>query len=80
MSKQLTIRNVSPSLAKRLRDLAREGEESVNTLVLRQLERIAGVSQRREELSRFQIWSKQDVEEFDAILKEMRKVDADLWK
>ncbi len=79
MASQLTVRNVNPELAKRLKDLARERGESLNATALWLLKSALGLSDRKEELSRLQTWTEDDVREFDEILKEMRKVDEDMW-
>jgi hypothetical protein len=80
MATQLSIRNVSPELARRLKALSSERGESLNTTVLRLLEAIVGVKGRREELKRFQTWSAEDLREFESVLDGMRQVDEKLWK
>ena len=58
--KQITIRNPSPELARRLRKLSDARKESLNTTILRLLERAVGVDERRERLSRYQTWTEED--------------------
>jgi plasmid stability protein len=77
---QLTIRGVSDQLAERLRVLARERGESVNSTVLALLERALGLDARRERLARYATWTEDDFGEFERALAEQRQVDHDLWK
>ena len=78
--KQITVRGVSPVLAKRLESLARAQGKSVNTLVLEILSAAAGVSERRERLARYTTWTSQDLKEFEHALTTQRSVDKELWK
>ena len=77
---QLTIRGVSDVLAERLRGLARERGESVNSTVLALLEDALGLDARRERLARYATWTRDDLGEFERALSEQRQVDPDLWK
>jgi len=80
MAKQLTIRNLSPDLARRLKTLAREESTSVNSLVLTLLETAVGFNRRREWLSGWATWTEQDAQEFDVILQEQRTIDEEMWR
>jgi hypothetical protein len=78
--KQITLRNVSPELARRLKALARARGESLNGLVLHLLEGAVGVDARRRRLlERYATWTEEDQEEFDQALSEQRVVDDALW-
>ena len=78
--KQITVRNVSPDLDKRLAALSKARKQSVNALVLEILEKATGIDERRERLVRYMTWTREDREEFDAILHEQRQIDEDAWK
>ena len=78
--KQLTIRNPSPELSRRLRAMSEARGESVNTTVLRLLELSVGLTARREWLKRFASWSTADLAEFQDSLRSMRAVDEKLWR
>lgn len=78
--RQLTIRGVSDDMADRLRALARERGESVNSTVLALLEDALGIDARRERLARYATWTPDDLGEFERALSEQRQVDPDLWK
>jgi hypothetical protein len=78
--KQVTVRNVSPELDKRLTALARARKKSVNAVVLEILEKAVGIDERRERLRRYMTWTREDREAFDAVLREQREIDEDAWK
>ncbi len=78
--KQLTIRNVSPELDRRLLVLSKSKRQSVNTLVLEILKDATGIDERRERLRRYMTWSTADREQFDDVLREQRQVDAKAWR
>lgn len=78
--KQITVRNVSPELDKRLTALSRARKQSVNTLVLEILATATGIDERRERLQRYMTWTSEDRIEFDAVLREQRQIDEDAWK
>jgi plasmid stability protein len=78
--RQITIRNPSPELARRLRAVAEARGESVNTTILRLLQNAVGVRERRERLLRWATWTDEDASEFDEALKAQRVVDAELWR
>jgi len=78
--KQITVRNVRPELDKRLAALSRARRMSVNAVVLEILERAVGIDERSERLRRYMTWTKEDREEFDAVLQEQRRVDEAAWR
>ena len=77
---QLTIRNVDEDLSERLRAISAAAGESLNATVLRILRDAAGVDARRTRFRRYQTWTKEEADEFDAILREMRTVDPKMWE
>lgn len=77
---QLTIRNVDEDLSERLRAISAAAGESLNATVLRILRDAVGVDARRKRLLRYATWTQEEADEFDAVLREMRVVDAKLWK
>lgn len=78
--KQITIRNPTPELARRLRAIAQARGESLNTTILRLLEDAVGVDEREAWLEGFATWSESDRQEFDEALRDQRQVDWSLWK
>jgi plasmid stability protein len=79
-AKQLTIRNLTPDLARRLRELSAARGESINTTVLNILRQTLDVDERRQRLARYATWSEADRREFDSALAAQRVIDAALWK
>lgn len=86
VAKAITVRGVSPDLARVIRRRADESGESVNRVVIRLLEEGAGVEKKRKpvlhhDLDRFiGAWSRAEADGFDRALKEQRKIDRELWK
>lgn len=78
--KQITIRNPSADLSRRLREISRARRESLNTTVLRLLEEAVGLTERRQRLARYATWTEADREEFEAALGAQRVVDEELWR
>ena len=78
--RQITLRNPSNELARRLKELSRARGESLNTTILRVLERALGIRERRQLLERYVTWTAQDVEEFERALKSQRTIDDELWR
>lgn len=77
--KQITLRDPSPQLVERLREVARARNQSVNGTILQLLEEALGVHHRRRRLERYATWTARDREEFERALKEQRTVDEALW-
>lgn len=78
--RQLTIRNPSPELHRRLQELAQSRGESLNATVLRLLAEAVGLIERREQLARYTTWTEADKREFDEALAAQRTVDEGLWR
>lgn len=84
---QLTVRGFDPQLERRLRELAREREISLNRAALLLLRRGAGLEQPsgvtgavESALDSFVgVWSESDEREFLASLEGLEQVDPDLW-
>lgn len=79
-AKQITVRNVSPELASRLKELSAARGESVNATVLYLLSQALDVNERRRRLARYGTWSEADRAEFDAALEAQRTIDDTLWR
>jgi hypothetical protein len=78
--RQLTIRNVSDPLGKKLEELSRRTGKSINTVVLELLNGALGVKGRSARLKSYVTWSANDVREFDEALEPQRQVDEALWR
>jgi hypothetical protein len=78
--RQLTIRNVSDPLGKKLDELSRRTGKSINSLVLELLNGALGVKGRRARLKGYATWTAADQREFDQALEPQRQVDEALWR
>ncbi len=79
-SKQITLRNVDPELARRLRAISVERGESLNSTVLDLLRNAVGLDERRERLQRYATWNADDLREFTDALAAQRVVDERYWE
>jgi len=80
MASQLTLRFDDPALGLRLKQLAQERGESVNTLAVSILARAVGLDHRRDELAALATWTETDGADFDQVLAEQRRIDAGIWR
>lgn len=78
--RQITIRNPSTELAKRLRMISEARKESLNSTILRLLEEAVGLHERRERLRRYATWTDADRDEFEEALAAQRTIDEGLWR
>lgn len=80
-SKVITLRNVCPELAQRLKTLAESTGTSVNSTILRILDQSLGIDQRRRHLAeRYGTWTEDDLLEFEQALRAQRQIDHDIWR
>lgn len=77
---QITIRNPSPELARRLKAIAEAQGESLNATILKLLEQAVGTSEREQWLEGFATWTAADRTEFELALRDQRRIDPELWK
>jgi hypothetical protein len=77
--RQITIRNPSPELARRLRALSEARGESQNATILYLLQLALGIQERRDRLQRYATWTREDGEAFDQALRSQRTIEPDLW-
>lgn len=80
MTTQLTIRGVSDETTRRLKQLSKEREQSINATVLAILESALGTDERRRRLERYATWTPADRAEFDQALQAQRTIDDELWR
>ena len=80
MPKQITVRNVSGELGRRLKRLSDERGESLNATVLGILQGAVGIDSRRRALERYTTWTPADLCEFETALRAQREVDEKLWR
>lgn len=78
--RQLTIRNVSARLGKRLDAASKKTGKSINALVLETLDRAFDVEDRRARLETYATWTEAEGKAFDKTLEGLRTIDADLWR
>lgn len=78
--RQITLRNPSPELTRRLRAISEARGESMNATILRILEVAVGVDERRRRLARYATWTEGDAQEFEEALRAQRTVDERLWR
>ena len=77
---QLTVRDVSDELGKRLEELSRARGQSVNATVLDLLSQAVGIEGRKARLKRYATWTADDLAEFEAVLRSQRVIDHELWR
>ena len=84
--KAITLRNIPPDVARAVeRRASREGQ-SLNKAVLELVAEGAGLKSRPRKVrhtdldSLFGTWSKKQADAFDRQLRELRTVDAEVWK
>jgi plasmid stability protein len=80
MSTQLTIRGVPDETTRRLKQLSKEREQSINATVLAILESALGTDERRRRLERYATWTPAERAEFDEALRAQRTIEDDLWR
>ncbi len=80
MGHQLTVRNVSPELDRRLRDLSEAKGQSVNSTVLELLESGIAVEKRLDWYAEWAEWTEEDAAKFDEVVAWQRTVDARDWE
>lgn len=80
MDKQLTIRGVSPEIARKLERLSRDRGRSVNATVLEILGQALGEQTRRRRLARYATWSAEEAAEVGRAVSAQRVVDEKLWR
>ena len=85
--KVITLRNLPPELARKVRERARESGTSLTRAVVRLLEERLGLGQQQERPDGYDDldglagkWSEKEAEEFDSALARQRSVDPDLWR
>lgn len=89
--KQTTVRGIDPALARRLREEARRRGLSLNRTILHLLKQATGLAKasQPEESGRRRFtdldhllgtWSKEEADEFDRALQELRRIDDELWR
>jgi hypothetical protein len=83
--KNLTIRGIDPELDRALRSKSKNKKESINQTVLKILKNAFGLSKpvifkTYDDLDDLAgTWSEEDESYFNEQIKEMRKIDRDLW-
>ena len=85
--KVVTLRNLSPALARAIRRKADETRSSVSKTVIGLLEETVGLSRRHKSRGVHHdlddlagVWSKDETVAFGQALKAQRTIDAELWK
>ncbi len=80
MAKPLTIQDIPDDVEQRLEKLSVARGKSLNETVLEILRRAVDPEARRQRLSRYVTWDREDVEEFNRHLAEQRTIDHELWR
>lgn len=80
----ITLRNIPPKLQEVILQRAEEEDLSLNKVVLRMLEEAAGLRgapREHRDLDHLAgTWTKEEAAEFEAVLKDQRRIDPALWK
>lgn len=77
--RQLTIRNVSDHLGKRLEEASARTGKSINSLVVELLDDAFGAG-RKSRLRQYVGWTPEEARAFDEALASQRQVDDDAWR
>ncbi|MCP4416967.1 MAG: antitoxin [Chloroflexi bacterium] len=85
--KQLTIRGVDEKLHRTIRSKANQQGMSINRYLLHLIKEAVGLANggllRKQEFDDLDdlagTWTEEDFEEFEAILKEQRQIDEEIW-
>ena len=73
-------------MAQVIRRMMEESGESVNRVVIRLLEEVAGVRKKRKKVMHHDLdgligaWSREEARSVDRALEDQRRIDPDLWK
>jgi len=78
--RQITLRNPSPELTAKLKQLAEQAGESMNSVALRLLEQAAGIDRRRARFERFATYTEEEAAELDRAIAEQRQIDPEVWE
>jgi plasmid stability protein len=84
--KTLTIRGIDAELADRIKERATTSGESINKLILRVLKSALGLGEKKvfpvyHDLDHLAgTWTKEDEEEFHNSIRDLDKVDPELWQ
>jgi len=81
----ITLRNIPPDLAKRIRKLAEKEGASLNKTVLSVLARSLGTAKPSKRLHRdldrfIGSWSAEEAAQFIASIEEQRQIDSEVWE
>jgi hypothetical protein len=85
LMKAITLRNVPPDIARVVKKRATERRQSLNKAVLELVAEGAGLKkpakkQHTDLDALFGTWSKKEADAFDRHLRELRKIDPEVWK
>lgn len=84
--KTITARKIPPDVARAVRKKAKREQLSLNKAVVRLLEEATGVSRNHALVTHddldgfFGTWSHEEARAFDAVLREQREIDPEMWK
>lgn len=84
--KPITLRNLPPEVARRIRRKAEEEGISLNRAVIELLKEAAGLGGKKKPRVHHDLdfligtWSKEEADAFDKALAEQRRIDPELWK
>jgi plasmid stability protein len=82
--KAITLRNIPPEVARKIRQRAARRRTSVNKAVLSLLEERLGTAEHKVEFyhdldALAGSWSREEAEAFDRILESQRGIDPEIW-
>lgn len=81
---QITLRNMSKELEKRIRALARKRNESLNTTINRLLSEALGIrvgqAKKRDLSALAATWSQEEYERFEESVHVFETIDRDVWE
>ena len=83
---QITLRGIDPEIEREIRKMARDGEKSLNRVILDMIYQYTGF-RKKEKRSRAESlrklaggWSKKDAVEFHEAIKSFEQIDVRMWR
>jgi hypothetical protein len=82
--RSITVHNIDEQVAQRIESLAQKSGSSLNKTIQLLLRQALGFSAKKESAHSFDefcgVWSKKDVEEFNAATAACERIDHEVWK
>jgi hypothetical protein len=80
MGRKRTIRGVADEVSQRLEISSRARDQGLNSTAVTMLKNAVGVDERQRRLTRYTMWTQEDLKEFNEALAAQRTTDDPLWR